>query len=230
MANARPGAAANVSHSSCNGAGKAGVAAKGYAPYPPTRSNGWAAGAARKFAPPRTRTPSLRPLKIPHQDANTNQVRLSVHTTHTNTSSTGHTSRISYPPSNNNNNTLKRPAANSASPLSPSSDRHPNKRVSMALTDYSGLLTPSLTVTDSEDELSYMSIDMDDEKTPSPPPRFAADECVDPYGWEAELDRKLHRHPVGECCPLLQYRRGGSGVGGGKKTLLQRVLSFGPRE
>ncbi|KAJ4307063.1 hypothetical protein N0V88_000438 [Collariella sp. IMI 366227] len=199
VANARPGAAANVSHSSCNnGAGKAGVAAKGYAPYP-TR-NGWAAGAARKFAPPRSRTPSLRPLKIPYQDANTNnQVRLS------------------HP----------------QPPLSPPSDRHPHKRVSMAMTDYSGLLTPSLTITDSEeDALSYMSVDMmdDDEKTPSPPPhRLESDEyAVDPYGWEAELDRKMHRNPVGECCPPLRDRRGGGGVS--KKTLLQRVLSFGPRE
>ena len=40
----------------------------------------------------------------------------------------------------------------------------------------------------------------------------------DPYGWEAELDRKLQ-------CSVLEYRR----AGGAKRSLLHRVFSFGPR-
>ena len=55
----------------------------------------------------------------------------------------------------------------------------------------------------------------------------------DPYGWEAELEKRAVPCAdgavglgVSDCCPVsvVQYRR----AGGGKRTLLQRVLSFGP--
>jgi len=54
----------------------------------------------------------------------------------------------------------------------------------------------------------------------------------DPYGWEAELEKRVvpSSGDIGlgltDYSPVsvLQYRR----AGGAKKTLLQRVLSFGP--
>ncbi|KAL2185313.1 hypothetical protein L209DRAFT_691790 [Thermothelomyces heterothallicus CBS 203.75] len=56
----------------------------------------------------------------------------------------------------------------------------------------------------------------------------------DPYGWEAELEKRvMHQCAAGtvgpgmsDCCrvPVIQYRR----ASGAKRTLLWRVLSFGP--
>ncbi|KAL2126029.1 hypothetical protein VTI74DRAFT_1924 [Chaetomium olivicolor] len=217
VGNARPGAA-NGNHS-CNGAGKVGVAAIGYAPYP---TRGWAAGAARKFAPPRLRTASLRPLKVTNES--NRQARLSAYTTHNNASSTDPIARGNCPSSNNHN--IKRPA-NSASHLSPS-DQRSQKRLSIGMTDFSGFLKSGPTTIADSDSISYMSIDVDNEKSPSPPPRISPDDESDPYGWEAELDKRLAppNGVMGEYCPVLQYRR----AGGAKRTLLQRVLSFGPRE
>ncbi|KAK4115637.1 hypothetical protein N656DRAFT_795351 [Canariomyces notabilis] len=63
---------------------------------------------------------------------------------------------------------------------------------------------------------AYMSIDMD---ISSPRRLFSAGE-KDPYGWEAELDKRLQ--PGEDCC----HQRAPSA----KKTLLQRVLSLGPKE
>lgn len=47
----------------------------------------------------------------------------------------------------------------------------------------------------------------------------------DPYGWEAELERKDH-HSGDSYFPTFHYRR----AGGAKRSLLHRVFSLGPRE
>lgn len=104
----------------------------------------------------------------------------------------------------------------------------------LSMTDFSGFLktdekgseTQGLDglciIADDSDGSSYMSLDAD---ASAPFPRVSPDE-VDPYGWEAELNKKLGS--ADNCCPVvtIQYRR----AGGTKRTLLQRVLSLGPRE
>lgn len=64
------------------------------------------------------------------------------------------------------------------------------------------------------------------ESAAAPSLRIAPDE--DPYGWEAELERRLplSQAEADVCYPTQQYRR----AGGAKRTLLQWVLNLGPRE
>ena len=211
LGNARPGA------TNCNGVGRAGMAAKAYSPYP-TRAT---PGSNRRFAPPRLRTPSLRP----HKDT----ARLSVQTTCSTSSTLPGPQTPAVSPmygcaaaaTNNNNNNTATPmvaaAGSSAMDLSSSDD----SSVRLSMTDFSGFLKPGLTTitTNSTDASSYMDID-DSEKHH---PRLSPDDEPDPYGWEAELEKRVDP-PPGDFCPMLQYRR----AGGARRSLLQRVLSFGP--
>lgn len=230
--NVRPGA--GNCNSSCNGGSKVGMAAKSYAPYP--------LPAPRRFARPRVRTPASRGHKTPSNNTHENRrLRLSFHATHSNSSSLApmldsHTpsmTRIHLSPPGN---PIMRRAGASADNVVLSASESSSLQLSM--TDFSGFLkTPSVTTTtatpviihapvlqpDSDDGSSCMSLD-------APDVHVTADE--DPYGWDAELNRRLtHHHSNGdsgdECCaPPLQYRR----AGGAKRSLLQRVLSLGPRE
>jgi hypothetical protein len=102
-----------------------------------------------------------------------------------------------------------------------------------SITDFSGFLQPDLTtiITNSSDAGSYMSVDTEKPQHISPDLdcNGDGDDDPDPYGWEAELEKRGSPPAVGlgvpaECYPVLQYRR----AGGAKRTLLQRVLSFGP--
>lgn len=211
LGNARPGAA-NCSHAS-NGVGKIGMAAKAYSPYP---TRGWATG-ARRFAPPRLRTSSIRPLKS-HQDAAA--ARLSVHTANSTASSMA-TVVAQEPPV----------VGPKPDPMGTPRSSSEDSSIRLSMTDFSGFLESGLTTitTSSTDASSYMSIDT--EKLPHISPDLAAtdDDDPDPYGWDAQLEKCAVPSAVGlgvsaDYLPVLQYRR----AGGAKRTLLQRVLSFGP--
>ncbi|KAL2193530.1 hypothetical protein P885DRAFT_45272 [Corynascus similis CBS 632.67] len=245
VGNAGTGVAANV-----NGVGRVGMAAKAYSPYPP---RGWTTG-ARRFAPPRIRTPSrLRPSKGPQDDP-----RLSIYTT---TSSCHNAS--STAPMLPHAEALKTPTGSSplcctlltkksTATLCPSATASPDRSacpapdddtssVRLSMADVSGLLNPGLTTitTSSTDASSYMSLENTTTperallRVPSCTDGDRMDLDPDPYGWEAELEKRVVPCVdgavglgVSDCCPVsvVQYHR----AGGGKRTLLQRVLSFGP--
>lgn len=220
VGNARPGAV-NYNQG-CNGVSKAGMAAKAYSPYP---TRGWSAG-TRRFAPARLRTPSSRLVKSA-QDTGT--ARLSVHTTHSNTSSTtpviarSETRATTGCPvfgclGSSNISSEPHAADTKQTALSQSENAPPH----LSMTDFSGFLTPGLTtVTTNSDASSFMSLDTEK------PLILTPDDDPDPYGWEAELGKRVQ---LGEdtdmsvYCPAIEYRR----AAGTKRTLLQRVLSFGP--
>ncbi|KAL2264421.1 hypothetical protein VTK26DRAFT_3308 [Humicola hyalothermophila] len=203
--NVRPGA--GNCNQSCNGGSKTGMTAKSYAPYP--------VAAPRRFARPRIRTPSSRGLKIPRNASHeSKRPRLSLETTQSTASSTAPIM----------GSQTHSDAA--ASPLYGCKSgnvvvRHCHCSSQLSMTDFSGFLKtpadPPVAVfrQDSDEASSYLSVDVPE--PPSPLPHAAVDE--DPYGWDAELDRRLtyshhhHHHP-----------------GGAKRSLLQRVLSRGPRE
>ncbi|KAK4155249.1 hypothetical protein C8A00DRAFT_42133 [Chaetomidium leptoderma] len=204
LGNARPGAA--NCNQSCNGIGKAGMAAKVYSPYP---TRGWSAG-TRRFAQTRVRTPAHRGLKT-HISSTTKPV---VARSRTQTPAVSRT--YGRAGGNNNDDTthLQTPAADpSRTPVDLSCTVSTNSTNSSSSTDDAG---------------SYMSIDTDKYPLPIAPDDDTmnddgdGDGAPDPYGWDAELEK---RPPgVTELCPVLQYRRAGDT----KRTLLQRVLSFGP--
>ena len=244
---ARPGAVANT-----NGVSKAGMAAQAYSPYP---TRGWAAG-NRRFAPTRMRTPALRPLKIPQDNA-----RLSTHTTNSISTPTSTSHMLPRPApthkapvgsplccpllSRAQSNVVSRPGT----PVSPS-PVYDHESIRLSMTDFSGFLEPGLTTvtTSSTDASSFMSLDTAPTTTTMTEkqmlPKDAGgrlDPDPDPYGWDAELEKRITVPPAAavglglglggmeveagaEYCPVIQYRR----AGGAKRTLLQRVLSFGP--
>jgi len=101
---------------------------------------------------------------------------------------------------------------------STSSSKHSSTRFS-TLTDFSGHLKLPSPAAEDSDASSCMSFEVDNTITPS----ISPDD--DPYGWEAELSKKVAAGRL-EFCPNLQYRR----AGGAKRSLLQKVLSLGPRE
>ncbi|KAK3304461.1 uncharacterized protein B0T15DRAFT_558234 [Chaetomium strumarium] len=197
---------------SCNGISKVGMAAKAY--HTPYSAQRWSAG-ARRFAPPRLRTPQVRRLKTA-QDATAE--RTSFQTSRSNTSSTvpmlacsGMQTPATSPLSGcvpGNNSTSFNITGDSRDPASCSSGDCP----SMTLTDFSGFLKSGLSTvtTTSANDDSLMSVDVECSPQLTPDP--------DPYGWESELDKRL--------CSVMQYRR----AGGTKRTLLRRVLSLGPKE
>lgn len=211
-----PGAAS--CNLSCNGAGKVGMAAKAYSPYPGRAGP----GGARRFAPPRFRRPaSLRPHKIPQH---TGSARLSVDS---NTASVAPLLARSNPQTSAVSLTRSRASANGFSPaasdpssasLSASEDSRRYDPITM--TDFSGFLQSDLTTvatTANSDASSLMSLDM------GTPPLLSPADGPDPYGWEAELDKRLHPG-MRDVCSALHYQR----ASGAKRTLLKRVLSFGP--
>ena len=128
------------------------MVAKAYSPYP-TRAT---PGLNRRFAPPRLRTPSLRPYK----DA----------------------ARLSTPPLPRSGPQTAAATYNTATPepiaMDLSSSDHSSIRLSM--TDFSGFLKPGLTTitTNSTDASSYMDMDINSEKHP----RLSPDDEPDPYG------------------------------------------------
>lgn len=224
LENARPGVA------NSNGVGKVGMAAKAYSPYPARATP----GVTRRFAPPRLRTPSTRPTKCAGAS------RLSVQAA---SDTTPILPRASLPPPpashmydcaaaagpNASSATNLHPRA--ADPASMDLSASDASSIRLSMTDFSGFLRPGLTTvtTTSTDASSFM--DIESEKLP----RLSPDDEPDPYGWEAELEKRVVLEPppasssersvgVGEFCPMLQFRR----AGGAKRTLLQRVLSFGP--
>lgn len=245
VGSARPGAAANI-----NGVHKGGMAAKAYSPYP---TRGWATG-NRRFAPPRMRAPPLRRLKIPQDNA-----RLSIYTTSSisTPTSTSHMlpraaatqkAPVAGPPccpllNMSSNTATPRPKT----PISPS-PTYDHESIRLSMTDFSGFLEPSpTTVTASgTDASSYMSLDTTPTTATMMEKQMQPEDIggslvpdPDPYGWDAELEKRIVEPPVGvglglcdiavddsgaEYCPVIQYRR----AGGGRRTLLQRVLSFGP--
>ncbi|KAK4239262.1 hypothetical protein C8A03DRAFT_32674 [Achaetomium macrosporum] len=210
LGNAHVGAAS--CNYGCNGVSKVGMAAKAY--HTPYSAQRWSAG-ARRFAPPRLRTPQVRRLKMA-QDAAAE--RLSLQTTHSNTSSTvpilapsGTQTPAASPLSScilGNNSTNFNATGDPGDTVMSSSE----DGVSMTMTDFSGFLEsgPTNVTTTSANDGSFMSVDVEKPSDLTPDP--------DPYGWEAELDKRL--------CPAMQYRR----AGGSKRTLLRRVLSLGPKE
>ncbi|KAH6622941.1 hypothetical protein F5144DRAFT_595203 [Chaetomium tenue] len=245
VGSARPGVAANT-----NGVGKAGMAAKAYSPYP---TRGWAVG-NRRFAPPRMRTPALRPLKIPQDNA-----RLSTYTTNSISTPTSTSHMLPRAPATQkapvasplccpllgrvNSKTASRPGT----PISPA-PAYDHESIRLSMTDFSGFLEPGLTTvtTSSTDACSFMSIDptpttatMTEKQMLPENAGVRLDPDPDPYGWDAELEKRVTVPPAAVVglglggidvddgsgyCPVIQYRR----AGGGRKTLLQRVLSFGP--
>ena len=217
MGNARLGA------TNSNGVGKAGMAAKAYSPYP---VRALPAG-PRRFAHPRLRTPSTRPTKDP------GATRLSLQTT------TSATPMLAAPRpavlARARHNITLHPCAADSMPMDFCASDASSLRFSM--TDFSGLLAAGLTTitTASTDAGSFL--DLDSEKRQ----RLPCHDRQDPYGWEAELNKRGVKLPspssrgsdddeeegMGaaiEFCPVMQFRRAGAA----KRTLLQRVLSLGP--
>ncbi|KAH6621194.1 hypothetical protein B0J18DRAFT_480738 [Chaetomium sp. MPI-SDFR-AT-0129] len=250
-----------------NGVVKVGMAAKAYSPY---YARAWSSSspsaptAARRFAPVRLRNSSHRPSKLPHNSSKTPTYTTNTdRSTPTNTSPTLSVPRPSHAPTPSPlcgcPLYLNRIASSSPKPPSPATTvaETPSSPSSssaatddrMSLTDFSGFLRPALTTTttatttSSVDTGSCMSVDVMEKPAVCP---ATADDLMadpDPYGWEAELEKRVTPPTcepggvglgLGLGCPgavesepdynpVLQYRR----AGGQKKTLLQRVLSFG---
>ncbi|KAK3900517.1 hypothetical protein C8A05DRAFT_35838 [Staphylotrichum tortipilum] len=226
--NTRPaaGAAASPCCGNGGGVGRADTAAKAYSPYPvrspSSRGGGAGTGAgARRFAPTRLRTPSSRHGGGKDSRAAAAAARFSC------LSSTTTTHKTTY--TNDYNSSLR-----------------------LTMTDFSGFLHPELTpiTTTTTEASSFTSLDPEKQHPITPDD----DSSDDPYGWEAAMEKRAplrppppcrvaHHHAgddddedlseeevVSEFCPVLhlQYRRANGAPG--KRTLLQRVLSFGPRE
>lgn len=234
----------------CNGVNRVAMAAKAYAPYP---SRSWPPGAVRRFSRPRLRIQPPRPLRILAGTPTSVSVN-------SNTSSTAPmlalpkgpqapaTQRASATPAISPMYSYQ-PAGRVAEAQSSSE----GCSVRLSLTDFSGFLkadagtgaglrtgTAGIAAAaaaneDSDGDSSFMSLDTDSLPYATtrllPPPLSSPEEVVDPYGWEAELDRKVHA-TVRECCacPSLHLRNKAAGGGGPKRTLLQKVLSLGPRD
>ncbi|KAK4165067.1 hypothetical protein QBC43DRAFT_352470 [Cladorrhinum sp. PSN259] len=222
---------ADTQRSNCLEVPKVGMAAKGYR--------------NRRFLRPRLRTQSLKPLKIPATPQEANVRSVSCCTPLSNSSSTRpflstSTTHTISPATTIERTSSARPTVvspmygcetekgvhkpNDDSYESPASSKHSSMRFS-TLTDFSGHLKLPMspaTAADDSDNSSLMSFEHDTTMTTSisNSPSLSPDE--DPYGWEAELNRKA---ASGGCCPNFQYRR----VGGAKRSLLQKVLSLGPR-
>lgn len=230
----------------CNGANRVGMAAKVYTPYP---GRGWQAG-ARRFARPRLRTPSLKSHKKSAncQEGSKEAARLSVHTALGDAPNTAAAtakpisyaasamSRLCGDESGGNGTAARRrgPAEATAAQQFP---------MCLTMTDFSGFLQSSTTDDSASSSAStvatavpecdagaYIAVDdvaadpCSSSQLAPLTPSLSPDE--DPYGWEAELGKRLRSPGGGDCFSGLQYRR----AGGSKRTLLQRVLSLSPRE
>lgn len=213
----------------CNGTSRTVMAAKVYAPYP---ERGWVSG-SRRFLRPRLRTTALKPLKIPATPQQAGSKRASCALVNSNNSSMRPLVQSPAPAPmlerisanaqavspmygcETGNGAVKLPDDSVASSAeSALSSKHSSMRFS--ITDFSGhLASPG---PEESDQSSCMSLERD-----TSPDSISPDE--DPYGWEAELEKKVAAGDI-SCCSTFQYRRAGDG----KRTLLQKVLSLGPRD
>ncbi|KAK4221841.1 hypothetical protein QBC38DRAFT_520962 [Podospora fimiseda] len=232
--NATPGA--GIQKSNCLEVPKVGMAAKGYR--------------SRRFLRPRLRTSSLKQLKIPQTPQEACVRTVACCTPQSNTSSTRPLIASSGSQTISPTTTIERRPSNvipaGVSPMygcetqkgvhkpnddsyesTASSSKHSSMRFS-TLTDFSGHLKLPMSpvnAADDSDNSSLMSLEHDTPMTTSISNSSSLSPDEDPYGWEAELNRKVSSGRL-DCCPNFQYRR----AGGGKKSLLQKVLSLGPRE
>lgn len=216
-----------------NGTSRTVMAAKVYTPYP---ERGWTSGNRRFLRPRRIRTirtAALKPLKILANPQEAGVKRVSCAPVKSNNSSMRPLVQSPAPASmperisantqaispmygcETGNGAVKLVDDSGASSIeSTLSSKHSSMRFS--ITDLSGhLASPG---PEESDRSSCMSLERD-----TSPDSISPDE--DPYGWEAELDKKVAAGDV-SCCPAFQYRR----AGGGKRSLLQKVLSLGPRD
>ncbi|KAK4640262.1 hypothetical protein QC761_605450 [Podospora bellae-mahoneyi] len=214
----------------CSGLHKNGMAAKGFVPYP---TRGWNMGTKRRFLRPRVR------VKIP---VNPQDSSIKSNMCCRPQSTTSGAAPVITPAASPQVPSMDCVATNSTRTVSPMygccgtdskgaiklkdesmestldstlSSKHSSMRLSM--TDFSHYLSPA-GPTDESDRSSCLSFD------PDRSPSLSPDE--DPYGWEAELNKKTAAPGVMACCSNLEFRR----AQGGKRSLLQKVLSLGPRE
>jgi hypothetical protein len=90
----------------------------------------------------------------------------------------------------------------------------------MQLSDFSGFLKTDFTPSVQDpDGMSCMSLNVTELA-----PRMSPDE--DPYGWDAEMEKRVQPAIAGDYCPVLQCHPAVAA----KRTLLQRVLSLSPRD
>jgi hypothetical protein len=90
----------------------------------------------------------------------------------------------------------------------------------MQLSDFSGFLKTDFTPSVQDpDGMSCMSLNVTELA-----PRMSPDE--DPYGWDAEMEKRVQPAIAGDYCPVLQCHPAVVA----KRTLLQRVLSLSPRD
>ncbi|KAK4205658.1 hypothetical protein QBC40DRAFT_311930 [Triangularia verruculosa] len=204
----------------CSGVHKNGTAAKGFVPYP---TRGWNMGTRRRFLRPRVR------VKIP-ANSQDNPIKSNMCCRPQSTTSSAAPmispatsptvplmDRVASPVygCETDMGTIRLKDGSMESTLDGTlSSKHSSTRRSM--TDFSNFLSPA--PTDESDDSSCMSFE------PDLSPSLSPDE--DPYGWEAELSKKAAVPDAMACCSSLEYRR----AHGGKRSLLQKVLSLGPRE
>jgi len=199
-------------HTSVGGLNKIGMAAKGFTPYGnrlrvPGTGN-------RRLSRSRLRPMSLKPLRIPTRFSRPSHLSVSVSTP------------VAV-------NRLKRSASAEFTPpmkLNPASDDGAesdgiSRPLSCAIETIasSELSSPRISMTDFSNHLSIAF--GEDFETPNSRSGLTRHDYhavrstgEDPYGWEAELNRKL-------TCSAIEFQQ----AGGMKRGLLQRVFSLGPR-
>ncbi|KAK3386989.1 hypothetical protein B0H63DRAFT_447887 [Podospora didyma] len=214
--NARRG----VVDQNCNGGQKIGMAAKGYAPYG-DRGRVF----PRRLARPRLRAPSLKPLKIP---ASLGEVGMKKSSEHTLQSETASTAPILNTPMAEEPMIERGVTPASRSSLSEKLSFDKPHRATINTTSPSEISSPRLSMTDFSNHVNvafgaeqsdYHSVEFIEPEISS---YLVPDE--DPYGWEAELQRRYQA--TGEDCPAFQFRR----AGGAKRSLLHRVFNLGARD
>lgn len=201
-----------------------GMAVKGYKPYP---SRGRVPGPAnyRRLQRPRIRQSSLRALRIPASiNKINNNLGAPVRAPQSQSSSTAPmltrpssdilastelaVPRLEVDPAyeeTSESEGLDRPLSYAAKTVTSSELSSPR----LSMTDFSNHLNIAFGAGDYEPgELKCLRTQEYQSDGPD----------EDPYGWEAELDRKLQ-------CSTLEYHR----AGGAKRSLLHRVFSLGPR-
>lgn len=198
---------------------KIGMAAKGYTPY----SNRGRASGPRRLNRPRLRGGApLKPLRV-----TTNfQFSAPVHTSQSNSSSDApilKSSSSDVPTTEYCGRTLEVDLAYA------DAENRIQRPMSCAIETLtsSELSSPRLSMTDFSNHLNIAfgggKFDGGEAKCVSPVAYERVTPDQDPYGWEAELNRKF---VASDFCPsAYQYRR----AGGAKRSLLHRVFSLGPR-
>ena len=206
-------------HATMGAQNKIGMAAKGYTPYPSrVKSLGFG---TRRFPRPRLRPTSLRVLRLPA----INRHDLSP----------APLSRALRSTLGSSAPALKRSASMEFTPTTTEVDSTFDgatdtdgfsRPISCAIETVasSELSSPRLSMTDFSNHLN-ISFETGEFDVVGNKPGLGSQECLsvvgthgDPYGWESELHRKL-------TCSEMEYRR----TGGGKRSLLHRVFSIGPK-